>query len=130
MSTPDSDIAYLSRALKAPRIHESAGRLAEQARDAGWSHEEYLAAVLATEVTSREASGASIRIRTAGFGTVKSIEDVNFEHQPGTKRDTIAHLATGTYLHTWPATCCRSGLIGSQSGLVQVQTSAYWLGAW
>jgi DNA replication protein DnaC len=100
MSTPTSDIAYLSRALKAPRIRESAGRLAEQARDSGWSHEEYLAAVLATEVTSREASGASIRIRAAGFGTVKSIEDFNFEHQPGAKRDTIAHLATGNYLHT------------------------------
>ena len=100
MSTPTSDIAYLSRALKAPRIRESAGRLAEQARDSGWSHEEYLAAVLATEVTSREASGASIRIRAAGFGTVKSIEDFNFEHQVGAKRDTIAHLATGTYLHT------------------------------
>jgi len=98
MSTPTSDIAYLSRALKAPRIRESAARLAEQARDAGWSHEEYLAAVLATEVTSREASGASIRIRAAGFGTVKTIEDFNFDHQPGAKRDTIAHLATGTYL--------------------------------
>ena len=98
MSTPTSDIAYLSRALKAPRIRESAARLAEQARDAGWSHEEYLAAVLATEVTSREASGASIRIRAAGFGTMKSIEDFNFDHQTGAKRDTIAHLATGTYL--------------------------------
>jgi len=31
---------------------------------------------------------------------------------------------------TWPGPCFRSGLIGSQSGLVQVQTSAYWLGAW
>jgi DNA replication protein DnaC len=98
MSTPTTDIAYLSRALKAPRIRESAARLAEQARDGGWSHEEYLAAVLATEVASREASGAAIRIRAAGFGTVKSIEDFNFDHQPGAKRDTIAHLATGTYL--------------------------------
>jgi DNA replication protein DnaC len=98
MSTPTTDIAYLSRALKAPRIRESAARLAEQARDGGWSHEEYLAAVLATEVASREASGAAIRIRAAGFGTAKSIEDFNFDHQPGAKRDTIAHLATGTYL--------------------------------
>ena len=96
----DTDIAYLSRALKAPRIRESANRLADQARDAGWSHEEYLAAVLQAEVTSRESSGASIRIRAAGFGTVKSREDFNFEHQVGAKRDVIAHLATGTYLLT------------------------------
>lgn len=31
---------------------------------------------------------------------MKSIEDFNFEHQIGVKRDTIAHLANGTYLHT------------------------------
>ena len=96
MSAPASDIAYLSRALKAPRIRESAERLAEQARDGGWSHEEYLAAVLATEVSSREASGASIRIRAAGFGTVKSLEDFTFDQQLGAKHDVIAHLATGS----------------------------------
>ena len=28
----------------------------------------------------------------------------------------------------WPAPCFRSGLIGSQSGLVQVQCSAYSVG--
>ena len=99
MSTT-ADIAYLSHALKAPRIRDCANRLAQQARDSGWSHEEYLTAVLATEVASREASGASIRIRAAGFGTVKSIEDFNFDHQPGAKRDVIAHLATCAYLQT------------------------------
>jgi DNA replication protein DnaC len=40
-----------------------------------------------------------MRIRSAGFGTLKSVEDFNFDHQPGAKRDTIAHLACGTYLH-------------------------------
>ena len=91
-------IDYLARALKAPRISEAASRLAEQARDAGWSHEEYLATVLDREVSARDASGARLRIRTAGFGTAKTIEDFVFDHQPGLKRDTIAHLATGTFL--------------------------------
>jgi hypothetical protein len=40
-----------ARAMKAPRIGEAATRLADQARDAGWSHEEYLAAVLSHEVS-------------------------------------------------------------------------------
>jgi hypothetical protein len=31
---------YLAKALKAPRIREAAARLGDQARDAGWSHEE------------------------------------------------------------------------------------------
>jgi DNA replication protein DnaC len=91
-------IEYLARALKAPRIRDAASRLGDQARDAGWSHEEYLAAVLDREVSARDASGARLRIRAAGFGTAKTIEDFVFEHQPGLKRDTIAHLATGAFL--------------------------------
>jgi hypothetical protein len=91
-------IDYLARALKAPRIHEAANRLGAQARDAGWSHEEYLAAVLDREVCARGACGAELRIRPAGFGSRKTIEDFTFDHQPGFKRDTIAHLATGAFL--------------------------------
>ena len=35
-------ITYLAAALKAPRMTEAAARLADQARDAGWTHEDYL----------------------------------------------------------------------------------------
>ena len=91
-------IEYLTRALKAPRIREAAARLADQARDAGWSHEEYLAAVLDREVSARNASGAQLRIRAAGFDSRKTIEDFIFDHQPGLKRDAIAHLATVSFL--------------------------------
>src|SRR3954453_13101439 len=91
-------IDFLARALKAPRIREAATRLGDQARDAGWSHEEYLAAVPDREVSARDASGAQLRTRAAGFGTAKTIEDFVFDHQPGLKRDTIAHLATGAFL--------------------------------
>ena len=44
-------ITYLAGALKAPRITEAASRMADQARDAGWSFEDYLAAVLEREVS-------------------------------------------------------------------------------
>ncbi len=44
---------YLAGALKAPRIIEAATRLADQARDAGWSFEDYLTAVLEREVSAR-----------------------------------------------------------------------------
>ena len=64
-------IHYLASALKAPRITEAATRLADQARDAGWTHEDYLAAVLEREVSARNASGARLRIRAAGFGGLK-----------------------------------------------------------
>ncbi|MDR6416926.1 ATP-binding protein [Pseudarthrobacter sulfonivorans] len=91
-------IEYYSRAMKAPRIREAATRLADQAREGGWTHEEYLAAVLSREVAAGEASGAEIRARAAGFPARKSLEDFNIDHQPGLKRDTIAHLATGAFL--------------------------------
>ena len=54
-------IHYLAAALKAPRIVEAAARLADQARDASWTHEDYLAAVLEREVAARNASGAAQR---------------------------------------------------------------------
>ena len=40
-----------------------------------WTHEQYLAAVLAAEVSSREASGSETRIRAAGFPARKTIEE-------------------------------------------------------
>ena len=94
----DKQIHYLSAALKAPRILESAARLADQARDAGWSFEDYLAAVLEREVSARNASGAQLRIRAAGFAAVKTLEEFDFDAQPGI-RPQIAALASGGFLH-------------------------------
>jgi len=90
-------LAYLSGALKAPRILDVAGRLADQARDAGWSFEDYLAAVLEREVSARNASGAEMRIRSAGFGARKTLEDFDFDAQP-TIRNQVAPLASGGFL--------------------------------
>ena len=98
MATPAvetaSRIAYLARALKAPQLPEAAERFAERARDEGWTHEEYLAAVLGREIAAREASGAETRIKAARFPARKSLDEFNFEHQPALNRDTIAHLGT------------------------------------
>jgi len=98
MSDTSSQIEYYSRALRAPRISDSFARLGDQARDAGWSHEQYLAAVLSREVSEREASGASLRIKAARLPGHKTLEDFNFDHQPGADRNLIAHLGTGVFL--------------------------------
>ena len=89
-----SQIAYLARALKAPALRDSAERLAAAAREAGWTHQEYLAACLEAEVATRGAHGAENRIRAAGFPARKTIEDFDFDHQRSVKRDHILHLAT------------------------------------
>ncbi len=90
-------LTYLAGALKAPRILDVAGRLADQARDAGWTFEDYLAAVLEREVSARNASGAEMRIRSAGFGTRKTLEDFDFDAQPAI-RNQVASLASGGFL--------------------------------
>ncbi|MCB5283605.1 hypothetical protein BJQ89_03374 [Arthrobacter sp. ES1] len=75
-------------------------RLGDPARDAGWSHEEYLAAVLSREVSECEASeceasGAATRIKAARFPAHKDLEEFNFDHQPSADRKLIAYLGTG-----------------------------------
>lgn len=90
-------INYLAAALKAPRILEAAARLADQARDAGWSFEDYLAAVLEREVSARNASGAELRIRAAGFPGRKTLEDFDWDPQPAIRQQ-VAALASGGFL--------------------------------
>ena len=67
-----SELAYLTRALKAPTLRESAGRLAERARSESWTQEEYLAACLQREVAARDAHGGEGRIRAARFQPAKA----------------------------------------------------------
>jgi DNA replication protein DnaC len=88
------EIAFLTRALKAPTLRESIGRLADRARSESWTHEEFLAACLQREVAARESHGGEGRIRAARFPSRKSIEEFDFDHARGLKRDVIAHLGT------------------------------------
>src|SRR5512144_815376 len=78
-----SEISYLTRALKAPTLRESAARLAERARTENWSHEEYLVACLQREVSARESHGGEGRIRAARFPARKSLEEFDFDHARG-----------------------------------------------
>jgi DNA replication protein DnaC len=89
-----AEVAFLTRALKAPTLRESVSRLALRARAESWSHEEFLIACLQREVSARESHGGEGRIRAARFPARKSLEEFDFDHARGLKRDTIAHLGT------------------------------------
>ncbi|SBW22937.1 DNA replication protein [Candidatus Protofrankia californiensis] len=91
-------ISYLTRVLKTPTIGAFWEELAAQARQENWSHEEYLAALLQRQVADRESKGTVMRIRTAHFPTVTTLEDFNLDHLPSLRRDVLAHLATSTYI--------------------------------
>ena len=89
-----SELAYLTRALKAPTLREAVERLAERARAESWTHEEFLAACLQREVSARESHGGEGRIRAARFPGRKSLEDFDYDHARGLKREQVAHLGT------------------------------------
>jgi DNA replication protein DnaC len=89
-----AEVAFLTRALKAPTLREAVPRLAERARTEGWSHEEYLVACLQREVTARDSHGGEGRIRAARFPSRKSLEEFDYDHARTLKRDLIAHLGT------------------------------------
>jgi DNA replication protein DnaC len=90
----EAELAFLTRALKAPSLRESIPRLAERARQASWTHEEFLAACLQREVAARESHGGEGRIRAARFPARKSLEEFDFDHARGLNRQAIAHLGT------------------------------------
>jgi DNA replication protein DnaC len=89
-----AEVAFLTRALKAPTLRESVDRLAERARAENWTHEEYLVACLQREVSARDAHGGEGRIRAARFPARKSLEEFDFDHARGLRREVIAHLGT------------------------------------
>ena len=62
-----AEVAFLTRALKAPTLGEAVPRLAERAREQSWSHQEFLIACLQRELAAREAHGGEGRIRAARF---------------------------------------------------------------
>jgi|SRR5579863_893067 len=99
MTKAASEIAFLARALKAPRLAERAGPLAVRATEEGWDHETFLVAVLQEEVSSRETHGGEHRVKAARFPQVKTLDDFDFSFQRSVKRETLSHLAQLDFLH-------------------------------
>jgi DNA replication protein DnaC len=89
-----TELSFLTRALKAPTLREAVERLAERARAESWTHEEFLVACLQREVSARDSHGGEERIRSARFPARKSLEEFDFDHARGLKRELIAHLGT------------------------------------
>ncbi len=89
-----SEIAFLTRSLKAPTLREAVTRLAERARSESWTYEEFLTACLQREVAARESHGGEGRIKAARFPARKSLEEFDFDHTRSLRREVIAHLGT------------------------------------
>lgn len=87
-----------ARVLKMPGLARAFEALVRQAREEGWTHEDYLHEVLAAEITSREDSAARQRLHDARFPEVKTLDSFDFDAADGVDRALIAHLAKASWL--------------------------------
>src|SRR5215207_5331142 len=96
MTRPSSELAHLFRALKAPAAALALPKLADRARADEWSFERFAAALLKTEVDSRDSHGGQGRIKAARFPARKTLEEFDFAFQASIRRDIILLGPPGT----------------------------------
>ncbi len=98
MSRPPSELAHLFRALKAPAAARALPKLADRARAEEWSYERFAAALLKTEIDSRDAHGGQARIRAARFPQRKTLDEFDFAFQRSLRREAVLHLGQLDFL--------------------------------
>ena len=108
-----SELAHLFRALKAPAAARALPKLADRAREEGWSYERFAEVLLSTELSAREAHGGEARIRAARFPARKTLEEFDFSFQA-----ISAALAGGG----WP----RSLSLSRYESPFRLRISAWW----
>lgn len=87
-----------ARPLKMPGLARAFEALARQAREEGWSHEEYLYEVLAMEIVSRAASAVRARLAAARFPELKPLDTFDFAVADGIDAGRVLELARGGWL--------------------------------
>ena len=98
MNAVSGELAFLCRALKAPRIAEALPVVGERARAEGWSHEQFLATLLEREVSARQQMGGEARIRGAGFPARKTLDGFDFAFQTSIQKTVVLHLGQLDFL--------------------------------
>jgi DNA replication protein DnaC len=97
--TKISELAHLFRTLKAPAAARALPKLADRAREEGWSYERFAEALLASEVAARENHGGEARIKAARFPARKTLEEFDFTFQRSVRRQVVEHLGQLDFLH-------------------------------
>ena len=98
MTRPETELAHLFRALKAPAAARALPKLADRARAEQWSYEQFAAVLLKTETDSRDSRGGQARIKAARFPARKTLEEFDFAFQSSLRRDAVLHLGQLDFL--------------------------------
>lgn len=94
----DAVIQEQVKMLKLPAIGRAYAALARQARDGGWSYEEFLRELLDEELRSRQERAAARRLREARFPDIKTLDQIDWDALSGVSRPKIAELASCAYI--------------------------------
>jgi DNA replication protein DnaC len=98
-------LPYLLSKLKAPRVLQRLDQTAERARAEQWPYEQFLETLLEAEVFARDASGARMRIRHAGFPALKTLDDFDWTAQPAAEKPLVMHLAQPAWIEERANVC-------------------------
>jgi hypothetical protein len=119
-------LPYLLSKLKAPRVLQRLEQTAERARTEQWPYEQFLETLLEAEVFARDASGARMRIRAAGFPSLKTLEDFDWSAQPSAERPLVLHLAQLAWIEE-QANVCFLGPPGTGKTHCETPTGPSWV---
>lgn len=86
-------IRMQARQLKMPSIARGFEDVARDAREHGWSHEEFLKTILENEVHSRAESVVRQRLASARFPEMKTLEDFDLKQAAGVEPRLVQELA-------------------------------------
>lgn len=98
-------LPYLLSKLKAPRVLERLEQTAALAREQSWPYEQFLESLLEAEVFARDASGAKMRVRAAGFPALKTLDDFDWTAQPSAEKPLLLHLAQLNWIEEHANVC-------------------------
>ena len=80
--------------LQWPRAAECFPALADEAKEAGWTHVEYLGKVVAEQAAATQNRRLAARLRYARFPFRRTITDFDFSFQPSIDKKLVEDLAT------------------------------------
>jgi DNA replication protein DnaC len=84
--------------LRLSGILESLEARNRQAIEAKMSYTEFLALLISDEIARRDQKKFTLRLRRAAFRAEKTLEQFDFDRQPGLNRALIQDLAAGSYI--------------------------------
>lgn len=86
------------KTLKLPTVGRQYEALAREARDGGWSYEDFLRQLLEAELRSRQDRTAARRLHEAKFSEPKSLEQIEWTELRGVSRPKVLELASCGYI--------------------------------